>query len=351
MTARVQLLHTVYPHMGNHTAAMPFVRQLRQQGCQVAVMSVHDGDDDFPIRNIVIRGILRNRLSQRMPWYKLSDFVAEFRAAVQCLRGAYDIVHYFDGEHSARYLSLWLKTSRLSGRTVATFHQPPEILAQLVDRRVVARLDRVVVVSPTQRGFFEQWVPADRVRVILLGVDAEYFRPRDRPPTPGPLRCITVGHWLRDWAALRALAELLIQRRADIELHVVTNRETGLEGLPNVRRYQGLSDQRLLAAYQQSDVLLLPLTGSTANNALLEGLACGLPIISTRLPSVEAYVPASAGLLVEVNDPELLFRSLEAVRADEDRRAAMARAARARAEELSWERVAACYAALYSELQ
>lgn len=346
------MLHTAYPHWGEFTGVRPFVRQLRRAGCAVTVRTISDSDDDFPIRNRRLRDNLRNVLHRRMAWYKLSDFIGELRAGTQCLLRRCDVVHYVDGEHSAQYLPLALKRTRaLAGRTVATFHQPPDALPPLIDRRVLSCLDRIVIVSPTQRAFFEEHVPADRVREILWGVDADYFRPVDRKPNSGPFRCVTVGHWLRDWPAMKAFAGLLSARSADVALHVVTNRPTGLEGLPNVHSYPSLTDPELLALYQQSDALLLPLTASTANNTLLEGLACGLPVIATRLPSVQAYVPASAGLLVAENGPDLLFQALETIRGNDERRRTMARLARARAEELSWTRIAVSYATLYSELK
>jgi glycosyltransferase involved in cell wall biosynthesis len=347
---RVQLLHTIYPHMGNHTAVKPLVRQLRGQNCEVAVQPVPDGDKGFPLLLPILSSALRSRVRGKMAWYKLSDLMAELQAGSRCFLRTCDVVHYFDGEHTAQYLPRLLEKRRfLRGRTIATFHQPPHLLERLVDPRAAACLDAVVVVSPTQRAFFEDFVPPERVRWIPLGVDTEFFRSRASRRAAGPLRCITVGHWLRDWAAMRALAQLLAQRSAEVELHVVTDRETGLEGLPNVRRYSGLTDAQLLSRYQQSDVVLLPLTGSTANNALVEGLSCGLPVVATRLPSVEAYVPASAALLVHANDPELLAHALDELR-DEQLRATMGHAARKRAEQLSWSRIAACYTDAYRGL-
>jgi glycosyltransferase involved in cell wall biosynthesis len=350
VTPVIRLLYTVYPHMGEHTAVKPFVRHLRQAlDRNLSVTAVRDSDDDFPIRNTRIRNILRPRLNRRMPWYKLSDATAEVRVGARCLSRTSCVIHYFDGEHTAQYVPLALSKLRSAHvRTVATFHQPPDLLRQLVDPGVLSCVDRIVIVSPIQRPFFEDYLPPDRIRVILAGVDADFFQPRQSPRPSGPLRCVTVGHWLRDWKALRALAVRLRERRAEIELHVVTDRETGLEECSRVHRHRDLSDDDLLALYQSSDVLLLPLTGATANNALLEGLACGLPIVATRHPSVEAYVPAAAALLVEGNDPDLLLEALTTL-ADERRRRPMGDAARRRADELSWTHVARSYAALYSE--
>ena len=73
--------------------------------------------------------------------------------------------------------------------------------------------------------------------------------------------------------------------------------------LPNVTVFSDIDDATLLRLYQQSDILFLPLIQCTANNALLEGIACGLPVVSTFLPSVKTYVPGAEALLIKDNDP------------------------------------------------
>ncbi len=133
-----------------------------------------------------------------------------------------------------------------------------------------------------------------------------------------------------------------------VEFHVVTDRKTGLEDLPNVRRHSKVDDERLLALYQEADALLLPVHRSTANNALLEGIACGLPVISTRLPSIAAYVPGGEAILVAGNDPDELTDAVRSLQEDAGAAREMGRKARRRAEELSWRNLAPRYAEIYA---
>ena len=102
--------------------------------------------------------------------------------------------------------------------------------------------------------------------------------------------------------------------------------------------------------YQQSDMLFLPLTQSTANNTLLEGIACGLPVVSTNLPSIHAYLPGEEGILIKGNAPSLLIEAILKIKTDPDLRQRMAKQARIRAEELSWGNVAQKYEDLYTGL-
>jgi glycosyltransferase involved in cell wall biosynthesis len=350
MPIRVHAVYTRYPHLAAHSGLKQLVPHLDPSVCTLRLSGASDSDADLPLPHAGLRDWLRGRVQERMPWYKLSDLAAEARALSDCLLGRAEIVHFFDAEHCGQYLPALLKRfGPARVRTAATFHQPPELLDQITDRELVARIDLVILVSPTQAPYFLEFLPEERVRVMLYGIDADFFRPPTTRPEPGRFRCITVGHWLRDWEALGAVASRLASFR-DIELNVVTDRETGLDGRANVRIHRRVDDDGLLRLYQESDVLLLPLTGATANNALLEGIACGLAVVSTDLPSIRAYLPGDEGLLAKPGDPDGLVDRVLQLRADAGRRAAMSGCARARAEELSWRSQVREYEAIYAQL-
>ncbi len=348
---RVHVIRTGYPHWHGHSALNAFHQHFNPTRFQIQVHIAPDSDDDFPTQNRVVRGALRMLVQFRgMQWYKLSDLTAEVRALHKCWRGDIDVLHYLEGEHSAQYLPLLLaRLPRLRPAIMATFHQPPDLLPQLLRPEVIAKLDQVTVVSPEQVPFFQEVLPPDRVNFIPHGINTEYFQPPVDRDEPLRFRCITVGHWLRDYDALRKVATLLGTRQ-EIEFHVVSPRVAGLDELPNVTMHSNLSDASLRLLYQTSDVLVLPLLASTANNALMEGIACGLPVISTDLSSVRAYVPGREAILIRDNDPGEIADALLYLIKNSAVRLEMGRHARARAEELSWKRVVLEYERLYQEL-
>lgn len=352
MPVRVRALYTRFPHLGGHSGMRQLLRHLDPAACVVRPYAVSDGDADLPLPHPALRRWLRDRVQRRgMAWYKLSDLAAEARALGASVLRRTDVVHFLDAEHSAQYLPALLRKGRLNHvRTVGTYHQPPEALEGLLDRTVVACLDHVILVSPAQEPYFRELVPPERVEVVLYGVDTDFFRPGPPRRAESPFRCITAGHWLRDWKALRGVAERLASRR-DIEFHIVTSRVTGLEGLRNVRTHRDVDDTTLVGLYQNADLLLLPLTQATANNTLLEGIACGLPVVSSDLPSIRAYLPGGEGLLVKDNHPGQLAEAVVHLKEDPGRRRDSARRARARAKELSWPRIAPHYERIYTRLQ
>jgi glycosyltransferase involved in cell wall biosynthesis len=350
MPINIHLIRTHYPHWGAYSGINQFLDYIDQDDYHVDVQLVSDNDEDFPAQNRAVREWLRNAVQKHgMQWYKLSDLVAEVKAFQQCTRKKVNILHYLDGEHSAQFLPRLprqLRRTRL--KIVATYHQPPEMLDSLTIRAVISRLDYVTVVSPEQASYFGGLVAPDRISLILHGVNTDYFRPGNHP-NEDKFKCITVGHYLRDFEAVRQVAEKLSSHR-DIEFHIVSSRANGLEDLPNVRVYSGISDIQLLQLYQQSHVLFLPLLKSTANNSLLEGIACGLPVISTALPSVKAYLPGHEAILIDDNDPGQLAEAIVHLAHNPTDRGNMGRAARRRAEELDWHNIAPQYTAIYSRL-
>jgi glycosyltransferase involved in cell wall biosynthesis len=346
MSIRIRFEHTRYPHWGGRSGYIQFIRQLDPQRYRAEVHAASDSDADLARWLVPFRPALRRLLRRgRMPWYKLSDLNAEIEAFKACLAGQVDIVHFLDGEHSGRFLPRLTRAARLSAvRTLATFHQPPDVARELVDGRLLRWLDGIILVSPSQLPFFRQYVPDDRLHVILHGVDADFFRPAGTPNVTDHVRCITAGHWLRDWDVFGSVARAM----TGIAFDVVTNRKIGVEGLPNVVIHSGVSDATLAELYRSADILFLPLIDSTANNSLLEGIASGLPVVANDFEAVRAYLPRGEGILVVENRVDEFVDALRLLQNDVELRHQMGRRARARAEELAWPRLVRQYEMLYA---
>jgi glycosyltransferase involved in cell wall biosynthesis len=282
-------------------------------------------------------------------WYHRESLLSELGAAHEWLRGSGRVFHYLYGENSYRYLGR-MKSLRPGNRIICTYHTPPAKFMQVVkDRRSVERLDAIIVVSTMQADFFSKFVGPERVFFVPHGIDVEYFSPAIGGRAPGKyFMCLFVGSHLRDVATLAEAARLL-RNRPDIRFFVVTRPDNHavFAGLSNVELRTGLSDEQLRDLYRGSDILVLPLLDATANNSLLEAMACGLPILSTDLQGVRDYVNKDCSLLVPLQDARCLAVAISDLKSDEKVRRRMARASRDRALQLSWENVAGQAAAVY----
>jgi glycosyltransferase involved in cell wall biosynthesis len=83
-----------------------------------------------------------------------------------------------------------------------------------------------------------------------------------------------------------------------------------------------------------ADVFVHPSRSEEMPLAILEAMAQGLPIVATRVGGVpDAVVDGETGVLVPSGDVKRLREAIRTLLADEDRRRALGRAARARAED------------------
>ncbi|ACK72618.1 glycosyl transferase group 1 [Gloeothece citriformis PCC 7424] len=348
---KIHLIRTYYPHWCQYSGIHQFVKYLDTQQYQVDIWRASDNHDDFPLKNLAIRYGLHTLVQmQGMKWYKLSDLMAEWKAFQKFRTHSVDIIHYLDGEHTAQFLPLLFKLpKRKRPKMIATYHQPPELLDSLLAKEVIPHLDAITVVSPQQVSYFSQLTEPHKIHSILHGIDINYFKPDNSLKENGKFKCLTVGRYLRDFEVLRQVAEKL-ENYENIEFHVVSSVATEVENLANVTVYRDIDDASLLTLYQQSNTLFLPLINSTANNALLEGIACGLPVITTRLPSVQDYLSDQAAFFIPKNDPEQFVEAILNLANHSQLCQTMGESARNRAKELDWQLIVSQYEKVYSKV-
>ena len=322
-----------YPVLAEALAERVELRRLAPAG------RVPDRLADWAVRRAGIRSYSRRSLA------------FELTAARGLCRG--EICHLFYGEHTYRFLGAVRPAGRLSGgRILCSYHQPPELLRELLPgRRMLRRIDALVAFCAAQAECLASRAGAERVHVIPHAVDATHFRPPERAERD-PALCLFVGSWFRDFDVLRAVIEQSAKRDSGLRFRVITEqaRLAELGALPATEALAGVSDAELLASYQAAGILGLPLSASTGNNVLVEALACGLPIVATDIGGVREHTGEDAAALVPPHDARAMLDALLAISSDGPRRERMGAAARTRALELDIGPVADRYVELYRSI-
>jgi len=284
------------------------------------------------------------RLVERsgLQWYHRDSLFQELAAARRWLGGGKRIFHFLYGENSYRYLGLMKPAAHR--RIVCTYHTPPDKFNTVVRfREHLKRIDLAVVVSTVQQDFLADMIGPERVVYIPHGVDTDYFTPPRRPRAVSKrIRCLFVGTHLRDFETLADAAAHMNRKGAPFSLTVVTapTHHRLFEGIDNVRFLSGVSDAALLGLYRESDLLLFPLLAATANNTLLEAMACGLPIVTTDDAGIRDYITEACAVLTPRKSPEALVEAVMDLQTARGRLDRMAEAGRRRALEFSWPRIA-----------
>lgn len=227
--------------------------------------------------------------------------------------------------------------------------------------RAVCRASRVITVSEPLREFaISLGAAPERVRTIPNGVDAATFAPQNGAQArekygiaPDEKFVLCAGALIERKGhhfAIRALAEVL-RRRSDVRLVIAGGagregfyesrlrdevRALGLEG--RVKFAGPVPPAELAGLMSAADVFCLASLREGWPNVVHEALACGCPVIASKVGGVPEMIPdGESGTIIPCRDQQALNAALQAALDRTWNRAAISEKARER----SWEQVAA----------
>ncbi len=208
---------------------------------------------------------------------------------------------------------------------------------------MLAAARRIIAVSEfTRRELIELLhVPEEKIRVVPNGVDDEFTR--DGPAADGDY-VLAVGT-LEPRKNLPSLVEAA--RRSQVELRVVGARGWGgVEVEGNGVRWLGeVSDAELARLYRGARCVAYPSLYEGFGIPVLEAMACGTPVVTSRGTAMEE-VADGAAVLVDPNDSAELAAGIERAAAQRDELVARG-LERARA--FRWDAIADATVAVYRE--
>lgn len=201
--------------------------------------------------------------------------------------------------------------------------------------------------------------------LIPNGVDLEVFTPGNRDNACAALGLPLDAHVLvfaapgartnpyKDFATLRGALELVGAAAGQSVVAVALGEQAGDERLGRVllRSEPFVERERVAAFLRAADIYVHSTRADNHPLAVLEALACGVPVVSARVGGIGEQLTDETGVLVEPEDPRALAGAIESLLADGERRrrmgAAAAEDARAR---FSLDRQVDAYLDLYREL-
>lgn len=309
---RILVVRTNYGHFSPLSGPGGFIPHLRAQGFIVDQELVSFGSEYLDSLSVKQRDSFLDLAHGFLRSFQGNS--VEIETEVQRRLGTYDIVHFVDGEHSGLLTALYNLNHRFTKTTklVATYHQPQSILNQIVvNPRYLKGFDTIQLMSPCQLGFFIPHVDANTLKLVphglapellnkslpahIVGAGAESGVDGFEPNVNNRKILLTVGNWLRDFKRLLETAELMNEQNNIVFVVVSKGLTLEISHLKNVILLnEGISDSQLHKMYEEATMLFLPLEDGAANNAVLESMAHGLPIVTTELLSTRYYTKENA---------------------------------------------------------
>jgi D-inositol-3-phosphate glycosyltransferase len=354
---------------GKETGGMNvYVRELsRELGRMGLAVDVFTRSQDPAIRRVVALGAgarvvhLPAGPQAPMPRERVHDHLDEFVDGVDDWRRAsgiqYDLVHahyWLSGVVGLALRERWgvpvLQMFHTLGRKKNGAARRLADLEPSVrldeEQRIVAHADGLVAASVVERRALiaEYGAEPGRAAVIPCGVDTELFRPGDRAEARARLGAgvAPVVLYVGRIAPIKGLETLLdgialMRRRGGAARLVIVGGEAdepanGHEaeirqrvdalGLREAVRFVGAQPQEALRDYYvAADVTVLPSYYESFGMVALEAMACGSPVIGSRVGGLATTVrDGVTGFLVPDGDAAALAERLDAVLADPDLR-------------------------------
>ncbi|MFD2262083.1 glycosyltransferase family 4 protein [Lacibacterium aquatile] len=217
---------------------------------------------------------------------------------------------------------------------------PKWLIDQCIEEARLADL----VLAPSEyvkQTMIEVGTPADRIEIIPFGVRVDRFSPPENGRQPdGKFRLLYVGQ-ISQRKGLKYVLEAIKQiGDRSIELLMVGGMVGEGKGLKPYdgwyRHIPNVPHSEVPGLFRTADLFVYPSLHEGSANAIFEGMASGLPVLTT-LNSGSMVRDGIEGHILPIRDVDALAEKILAVRNDADKRAAMGRAARVRALQFTWD--------------
>lgn len=352
-------------------------RELAKSGCHVDVFTRNDRGHGEQVINITpfVRVIHVDAGPVDEPKHGLEERVPSFVRNVEAFRSehrlSYELVHshyWLSGMAGSDLSAAWhvphvtmFHTTALTKMFARTGEQEPPGRIE-AERAVMADADAIIVSTEQERSDIARLYDADpgKVGVLPAGVDLDLFRPTEKAEArrslglPDGNVVLSVGRVepLKGFDILLNAASSM-DETSDTTIVIVGGDEEDsaeLERLRALAQSLGLggsvvftgaiSQDELSVYYNAADVFVLPSYYESFGLVALEAMACGVPVIASRVSGPRSFVkPGETGYLVDRRCPEPFAQRLDVLLHNPTLRQSMGRAARERAETMGWDAV------------
>jgi glycosyltransferase involved in cell wall biosynthesis len=204
-------------------------------------------------------------------------------------------------------------------------------------RRVFARAAGLVGISHwVKEGLVRDYgVAPEKIRVFPFGVDMRKWQvPARLPATGRRLRLLFVGGEFRRKGGPELLSAFEHGLSQFCELDIVTGEDAIADG-ELVRTHRGLTPNSpvLRRLFADADIFVMPTHGDATPLAVIEAMASGLPVITTRTGALAEMVEDGvSGRFVPPASPQSIVHAVTSLAADPAQLVVMGQAARAAVE-------------------
>lgn len=274
-----------FRHHGKHSGYHQIVNYLNP------ATYLDRGKFDFSTPHLNFRGGHRvNRILE-----KFRDKMLYSKLYKVCHDPKIKVIHFLYPENTLAFCPFEIPSNKL---VIGTFHQPQEFFWDIFNNKSknelaiknLKRCNKAIILSNNQLDEFKNITGINQVQFIPHGINTKRFKPINCRRKQSHI--LFLGNWLRDFVCAAGVFAELYRLNPLVNVTVICNKEhhSYFKDIKSVQCLSGIADDHLLNLLHTYSLLFLPLKSATANNAIVEAVACGLPILTTELPSLSDYI-------------------------------------------------------------
>lgn len=279
----------------------------------------------------------------------------------------YDLVHAFFAFPSGLFCYLSEKKLpyiiSLRGSDVPGYNARLTLDYKLLSQLFAGIWKKASLVVANSRGLRDlanKFISDLDIKIIPNGIDTKKFHPPEKRVLKKPAKLLTVGRLVG-----RKRIDLLIEvvgraMRIGLPVHF-TIAGSGNLLKPLQKLVQGLNigkhvsfasrvpPDQMPQLYRDNDIFIMSSAHEGMSNAMLEAMASGLPIITTRCEGVDELIDEN-GIIAERATPDCIAESIPQISQNQQSYVSMSIASRKRAATFTWPAVASQYLNYYRQV-
>jgi len=241
---------------------------------------------------------------------------------------------------------------------IARWLWPLNRIVLSIEKRVIEKGSKkiIAVSKEVKREILENYkVPPEKIVVIPNGVDLEKFKPNPSKRQeirnkynikPNEKLLMFCGHNFRG-KGLKFVIEALSNLSKEVKLLVVGGdnpapyiKLASKLGVKNRIIFTGTVSKNIENYYQASDIFVFPTYYESFGLVVLEAMACGLPVLVSKVNGLEDIIKEGENGFFIKRDPEDIRQKVNVLIRNKDLKNQISKNARKTAEKYSWDEVA-----------
>ena len=216
--------------------------------------------------------------------------------------------------------------------------------------------DMVVTVSKDLYSYYlKRGVEKSKLELLYNGVDVKRYVPKKKPPG---IRLLFIGNFVPRKGIIyliRSFREIK-KHVPEAELHIVGRRnekneyvqQARKESIEDISFVDVVNENDLIRHFQEATMLVHPAVYEAFGMTLIEAMACGTPVIATRVGGIPEVL-GDSGILIKPKSPDSIAKAVIDLLDNRKKYDSLVKKGRARAVKyFSWETVSKNLDSLYS---